>query len=74
MACHASGGLLVTAGADAKILVCFFLDTMIHTCLLSGGRDQIILNHLFPQVVNLWNLQDYNCTTSIPTNEAIDFV
>ncbi|KAJ0482712.1 hypothetical protein HanIR_Chr13g0656941 [Helianthus annuus] len=50
MACHASGGLLVTAGADAKILVCFFLDTMIHTCLLSGGRDQIILNHLFPQV------------------------
>ncbi|KAF5804418.1 putative transcription factor WD40-like family [Helianthus annuus] len=64
MACHASGGLLVTAGANAKILVCFFLDTMIHTCLLCGGRDQ---------VVNLWNLQDYNCT-SIPTNEAIDFV
>ncbi|KAM0065296.1 putative transcription factor WD40-like family [Helianthus debilis subsp. tardiflorus] len=48
-----------------KYLYAFFLDTMIHTCLLSGGRDQ---------VVNLWNLQDYNCTTNIPTNDAIDFV
>ncbi|KAF5810790.1 putative transcription factor WD40-like family [Helianthus annuus] len=33
--------------------------------LLSGGRDQ---------VVNMWNLHDYSCTKSIPTNEAIEAV
>ncbi|KAI3710085.1 hypothetical protein L2E82_39859 [Cichorium intybus] len=35
--------------------------------LLSGGRDQAC-------VVNLWDLHDYSCKMSVPTNEAIEGV
>ncbi|KAM0065445.1 hypothetical protein Hdeb2414_s0003g00114841 [Helianthus debilis subsp. tardiflorus] len=47
-----------------------------NTCMLFSGYDDTYVSVEWRQksVVNLWNLQDYNCTTSIPTNEAIDFV
>ncbi|KAH8480719.1 hypothetical protein H0E87_030823 [Populus deltoides] len=85
MACHASGGLLATAGADRKVLV-WDVDGGFCTHYFKGHKDVVTTLMFHPDtnktllfsgsadatVVNLWDLHDHVFKMTTPTYEVLE--